>query len=141
MNEQEILQRADELRGKARGLMAEKVSIGSLVAVVIPAILYAGLSGDGFDKFLGFISATSLFTITSFILLVIVLGLVYVSQKIRARPWFDKDGAAEELRDVRKRIGTEDETANDCIAVAIQYGTTTIFIGIVFLTYFLSHHG
>ena len=74
-------------------------------------------------------------------LLALSLGAVYLMQAVRNKPWYDKDGAANELAKVRKRVGTTEERPGDNMAVAIQYAAVTVFLSVVVLAKFLMHAG
>ena len=72
-------------------------------------------------------------------LLVLGLMAVYFMQFYRNKEWFDRNGAATEMRSIRERHGTEEEWQGDAQAIAIQYGAVTLFLAIVILSFFIAH--
>ena len=121
-------------------------ALGILIGVAfLSVVLWLGLSGAA-GEIGHFIIKSATFAIKCAVVAVIALALVWGTQAVRALPWFDMNGAGEELAVIRKRVLSEygdadvdAEQPGDAIACAIQYTGTTILIGIVLLAFFLMY--
>ena len=127
--------------------MNGQINIRQALGIVIgltflAAVLWLGLSGAA-GEIGHFIAKSATFAIKCAVVAVIALALVWGTQAVRALPWFDMNGAGEEMALIRKRVGmsadTDTEMPNDAIACAIQYSGTTILIAIVLLAFFLMY--
>ena len=111
-----------------------------LILIAIAAgVVVAGLWGEGWVKFIGFFFESMGFALQCTLIVGVALFVVWLSQLVRSMDKFDKHGAAKEMDTVRKRVGTDDEQPNDAIATAIQYGSTTILVAFVLLSFFMIH--
>ena len=115
-------------------------ALGILIGVAfLSVVLWLGLSGAA-GEIGHFIIKSATFAIKCAVVAVVALALVWGTQAVRALPWFDMNGAGEELAAVRKRVGVDgEEKESDGLACAIQYFGTTILIAIVLLAFFLMH--
>ena len=131
----------DETRSKAASLLVRKVGAWVALAAFFGGLLIGTIQTGGEDKLFGWFVKLLPFALSSFILLGIALLLVFCTQWVRNKVWYDQNGAGVEMGVIRDRIGTDEERPNDTVAASIQYSGTTIFIGLVVLTYFLAIHG
>lgn len=118
---------------------APKALVGVIAVAFLAGMIFGGVRGGGHISLVQFASESAQFGLQALILTLFALLVVWVSQAIRNVEWFDRRGAAREMGKVQKRAGTETERPGDAVALAIQYGSTTLFIAIVVLAYFLIH--
>lgn len=111
----------------------------TLFLIVIIAILVMGLWGDRISEVVDFIFDAATFAVEAAVILFVGLILMYGSQQVRNREWFDKNGAAREMGDVRARQGSPKERDGDPVAIAIQYAASTFLLAIILLSFFLMH--
>lgn len=57
---------------------------------------------------------------------------------IRKQDWFNPHHAQSEAITILARIGTDDEKANDSIAVSILVGSSLLFLSMLFVGFFLA---
>ena len=131
----------DAAKRAARWLLARRIGAWLGIILFLAGLLIGSIATGGESKLLGWFIKLFPFALASFILLGIALLLVFCAQWVRNRRWYDENGAGTQMGTVRARVGTNDEKPGDNIAAGIQYGTTTILLGIVILTYFLAIHG
>ena len=74
--------------------------------------------------------------VTALINCIPVIFILWFFTWIRSLPFFDENGCHSEMKKIQERVGTEYEGNWDSIAVAIKYGTTTLFIGALFVGFF-----
>lgn len=115
------------------------VSIRTLLIVVALVILVMGVWGDRMTEVVDFMFDAATFGVECAIILLIALVIMYGSQIVRNREWFDKNGAAREMGDIRARQGTDKERQGDPVAIAIQYAASTFLLAIILLSFFLMH--
>jgi len=118
---------------------APKALVGVIALAFLGGMIFGGVRGGGHITLVQFASESAQFGLQALILTLFALLVVWVSQAIRNIEWFDRRGAAREMVKVQKRAGTETEQPGDAVALAVQYGSTTLFIAIVVLAYFLIH--
>lgn len=103
-------------------------------------LLCAGfLVEGGLASLIQFLTESAKFVPQVIVIVLIALFVVFVSQFIRSREWFDRRGAAAEMAIVEERIGGQKEKAGDSTSIAIKYSATTFLIGVVLLAFFLMH--
>ena len=103
--------------------------VGAAVAVVVVAVLVLGSHQHGsLGQAIAFLFSLVPFglklTGAGALAFGLHLGLVYM----RSLPRADKHAGAVEMGAIRSRIGTEDERANDALAVGISYAAATLSI-------------
>ena len=130
-----------EKRLKTSWLVAKKVAAWVALAAFFGGLLIGTIETGGQDKLSGWFIKLFPFALSSFILLGIALLLVFCTQWVRNKDWYDRNGAGTEMGIIRDRIGTDEEKLNDTVAASIQYAGTTVLLGLVILTYFLAIHG
>lgn len=122
--------------------MNVKIDSGAILRMAIflagiGLVLFLGMQGNGPVKIVYFIRQSAVFSLQCGVITLIALMIVYLSQCVRNTSWFDSKGAAEELSRVRDRLMTPNEMPNDALAASIQYGTTTLFVGMIILSFFI----
>ena len=110
------------------------------IAIVAAGLLALSVLGSKWSEVVAFYTVEGpAFAIMSLGVVTIALLIVFISQWVRNRPWFDRYGAAVEMGTVQRRIGTNREKPNDAIAVGIQYSGTSLLIATIVLGFFLIH--
>ena len=119
-------------------------ALGAVVAVAgAAAVITAAVQGDGGGRLIQFGLTLATFAVQCIGITAVALLVVYITQWIRNRTWFDERGCAREMALINARIGQDSgqlaEHPNDNVAVAIAYAGTTALIAIVVLAFFLIH--
>ena len=111
---------------------------GKLVPVgIIALFLWLGLSGDGISgqgavhDIMQYVVDKAHFGIKMLVGIALALLIVYVTNWVRAMPWFDRYGAATEMEIIRRRVTNGERVEGDGLAVAIQFAANTILIAVV----------
>ena len=113
--------------------------------IIIGGIFFIALTGEGnpsndlsaLQEMGMWIGHKLLFGVQMFVAIVLGLVLVYATNFARARPWFDRHGAASEMSKIRKRVNNGTENNGDSIAVALQYAGNTLLIAAVVFGFIL----
>ena len=118
----------------------KNAAAGAGVVLFFLLALAFGLSGDGPAKVMQFIKDSSVFFIHANIILLMALVLLYVSQFIVNREWYDKFGAAIEMCKIFKRVDVEGvEKPYDGIATGLAYLGNRLLMALFYLTLFMMH--
>ena len=100
-------------------------------AVLLLLLIWGGTKDGGGAQVVHFIWETATSALMVLIVVIETLAAIYLYQVVRSREWFDKRGSAKELEKVQARVRSGREKPGDSVALAIQYGSITIFAAVL----------